>query len=190
MVIQRVIARTEFGKLYREPWWTFCVKRRVDAILTADMNLVEFGSGQSTAWLAQRTGSVRSIEDNREWHSRVRQNSDQAGLTNVSLDLRPLEDYANVDDIPDESVDFCVVDGAVRGRCVTAIIPKIKPGGWVYLDNSDKDAPEAEDGVNLRSAEAALRRMVKEDDIETFTGFTIGSLNTHQGMLFRFPPKS
>jgi hypothetical protein len=32
--------------------------------------------------------------------------------------------------------------------------------------------------------------MVKEDDIETFTGFTIGSLNTHQGMLFRFPPKS
>ena len=64
-----------------------------------------------------------------------RQNIDQAGLTNVSLYLRPLEDYANVDDIPDESVDFCVVDGAVRGRCVTAIIPKIKPGGWVYLDN-------------------------------------------------------
>ena len=78
----------------------------------------------------------------------------------------------------------------MRGRCVTAIIPKIKPGGWVYLDNSDKDAPEAEYGVNLRSAEAALRRMVKEDDIETFTGFTIGSLNTHQGMLFRFAPKS
>lgn len=190
LVVQRCFARVVFGKLYSEPWWTFCVKRRVEAILTADMNVVEFGSGQSTLWLAQRAARVRSVENNLEWHTRVQRNIDRAGLSNVTLDLRTIEDYANVDDIPDRSVDFCVVDGAVRGRCVTAIIPKMKPGGWVYLDNSDKDAPDEEDGSNLRTAEATLRRHVKEDGIETFTGFTIGSLNTHQGTLFRFVPKT
>lgn len=190
LVIHRFIARVVFGKLYPEPWWTFCVKRRVGAILTADMNVVEFGSGQSTLWIAQRVGRLRAIEDNPEWHTRVRQNIDRAGLSNVTLDLRSLEDYANVDDIPDQTVDFCVVDGTVRGKCVTAIIPKMKPGGWVYLDNSDKDAPAEEDGENIRTAEAALRRHVKEDGIESFTGFTIGSLNTHQGILFRFNPKN
>lgn len=183
LIVERFLARILFGKLYVEPWWTFRVKKRVEGILTRDMTVVEFGSGQSTLWLGQRVGRLLSIEDNPGWHDRVRKNIARLGLDNVTLELRAAADYPDVSDIPDRSVDFCVIDGLDRGRCAVTILPKIKPGGWIYLDNSDKDMTQPEDGANLRSAEAVLRRHVPEVDIETFTGFTIGLVNTHQGML-------
>tara|TARA_R110000787_G_scaffold32139_4_gene85028 strand:+ start:29 stop:757 length:729 start_codon:yes stop_codon:yes gene_type:complete len=185
LVVQRFLARALFDKLYVEPWWTFCVKRRVAEILSRDMTVVEFGSGQSTLWLAQRVGRLLAIEDNPAWHERVKQNIARMGLDNVTLELRNAADYPDVSAIPDGSVDFCVIDGLDRGRCAAAILPKIKPGGWIYLDNADKDSNLPEDGVNMRSAEATLRRHIPESDIRMFTGFTIGLVNTHQGMLCR-----
>lgn len=187
LVLQRFVARKLFGKLYAEPWWTFCVKRRVAEILTPDMTAVEFGSGQSTLWLAPKLRHLTAIEGDPEWHERVKANLAHHGISNVTLRLRTDESYSNVDDIADSSVDFCVVDGRDRGLCVHAILPKMKRGGWIYLDNSDKDMTQGDDGVNIRAAEAELRRHVPETGIEMFTGFTIGSINTHQGMLCHLP---
>lgn len=185
LVLQRFAARKLFGKLYAEPWWTFSVKRRVAEILTPDMKAVEFGSGQSTLWLAPRVRELLAIEGDAAWYERVKTNLARAGVANVTLQHRTGDDYWNVDDVADGSVDFCVVDGRARGRCMRAILPKMKPGGWVYLDNSDKDMTQPDDGANIRAAEAELRRHAAEADIEMFTGFTIGSINTHQGMLCR-----
>ncbi len=185
LVLQRFVARKLFGKLYAEPWWTFCIKRRVAEILTPDMKAVEFGSGQSTLWLAPRVHALLAIEGDAEWYERVKINLARSNIGNVTLQHRAGEDYWNVDDLADSSVDFCIVDGRDRGYCVRAILPKMKRGGWIYLDNSDKDMTHPDDGANIRAAEAELRRHVTEANIEIFTGFTIGSINTHQGMLCR-----
>jgi hypothetical protein len=63
----------------------------------------------------------------------------------------------------------------------------MKPGAWIYLDNSDKDARDADDGANLRAAENFLRASAPADRIETRTGITIGSLNAHEAMLVQVP---
>jgi len=43
----------------------------------------------------------------------------------------------------DGSFDFALVDGKQRAACMQAIIPKLKPKGWVYLDNTDLEAKTA-----------------------------------------------
>lgn len=41
------------------------------------------------------------------------------------------EDYANqARTFADESVDFCLVDGAVRDQCAFLMLPKIRGGGY------------------------------------------------------------
>jgi hypothetical protein len=185
LVVQRFIARYFFDRLYIEPWWTFRIKKRVSRILTPESNVVEFGFGHSTLWLARNAGKVLSIENDPAWYERVSRQNDELGLSNVTLVLREGEDYADVGDIPDGSVNFCVIDGMYRARCARAMPVKMKPGGWIYLDNTDWDIDAVEDGENLPSAVAYLQRTVGEQNIERYTGFTIGSINTHQGSLFR-----
>lgn len=148
-------------------------------------SVIEFGSGLSTIWLARRCGSLLSVEHQPSWHQTVTTMIAEHGLSNVRLELRPRETYPDCRDIPDRSIDFAVIDGERRAPCLRAVWPKMKPGGWVYLDNSDKDMTAAPDGENLRSAEAFLREHCAPEDIECYTGFTINSFNTHQGMLCR-----
>lgn len=185
LVLERFLGRVLFGHLHAEPWWTFRIKKRIAQLLGPGTNAVEFGSGQSTLWLGARVGRLLSIEENADWAARVKTSLARAGLGNVVHELRPPESYADLSAVPDGSVDFCVIDGYARGRCAAAVLPKMKDGGWVYLDNSDKDMGQPEDGFNVRSAEATLRAAAAPGGIETFTGFTIGFLNTHQGTLFR-----
>ena len=49
------------------------------------------------------------------------------------------EDYAKViRKYPDEYFDFIVVDGKARFICTYEAINKVKPDGWIILDNSDR----------------------------------------------------
>lgn len=61
--------------------------------------------------------------------------------SNVTYELRPAMDSYRVLDAPDRSLDFAVVDGASRAACVRKAIRKVKNGGYVDLDNSDKTSP-------------------------------------------------
>ena len=49
------------------------------------------------------------------------------------------EKYAKViDSFPDEYFDIIVVDGRARPSCVQQAIPKLKKGGWLIIDNSER----------------------------------------------------
>lgn len=183
LVLHRFIARYIFGRRFVEPWWTFRIKARVGAILTPEMSVIEFGAGQSTFWFAGRVGQLLSIEDDPEWFAVVRDGLRRLRLSNVDLQLRTPEVYSDLSGVPDRSVDFCSIDGIDRALCAAAVLPKMKPGGLIYLDNTDKAVPD--DGRNVHSADLFLQKHAHR--IETFTGFTIGSANTHQGRLFHLP---
>ena len=48
-------------------------------------------------------------------------------------------DYARlIDDYADESFDLVAVDGRARCACVWHARAKVKPGGYLMLDNSDR----------------------------------------------------
>lgn len=99
---------------------------------------VEFGSGRSTPWLAERLNHLTSFESSPEWHERVK----KLLATNEVLDrvhLQLVQDekeyVAQVDSFSDESIDFCLVDGPARDHCALRMVPKLKVGAVLAIDN-------------------------------------------------------
>jgi len=135
------------------PWMSQDAVRFLEQFLRKSDNGVEFGSGRSTAWFAQRTNKLISIEHQEEWFQIVRQKIEKMGLTNVDYHHIPLDHPPEepnrrfYDPLPryvdfinryeNESFDFVIVDGHYRQACIGASAPKIKPGGILILDNSN-----------------------------------------------------
>ena len=99
--------------------------------------------------------------------------------------LRSAETCADPSDIEDGSLYFALVDGTDREGCVRAVVPKLKPDGWLYLDNTDKDMTFP-DG-DLRRAETALREAVslRGRSLRCFSDFSPTNFFVEQGMLAR-----
>jgi len=98
---------------------------------------IEWGSGRSTIWFAERVGSLVSVEHSPDWYKRVSSKLKQKGLQNVEYYLCEDEvDYRNmVSMFSPESFDFCLVDGVLRDDCALAALSLTKPGGIIVVDN-------------------------------------------------------
>lgn len=108
----------------------------------------EFGSGRSTAWIAEQVAHITSIEKNREWYEKVKVNLENSKQNNWELILEELIDSDHVDDYTkvlrdqnDNSLDFVVNDADHRDIVTRDSISKIKPGGILVLDNSERYLP-------------------------------------------------
>lgn len=179
------VARRLAGRRPRVPMISYRARRVIDGLLTPDTRMVEFGSGHSTPWFAARVGFLLSVEDNPGWFERVQGLIAAAGAANVRHELRDGAAYADLSDIPDASLDFVLVDGTDREGCVRAGVAKLKPGGHLYLDNSDKDMTIP--GGDLRRAEAALIQAVaaRDGSLRYFSDFSPGNFFVEQGALAR-----
>jgi predicted O-methyltransferase YrrM len=106
--------------------------------------VLELGSGRSTLWYARRTASVLSFEDNLWWVARSREMLDEAGIGNAEIRELPVEQFvAAVGALPDESFDLIVIDflespEAERVDAVRVARDKVRPGGYLLLDDSDR----------------------------------------------------
>jgi predicted O-methyltransferase YrrM len=101
---------------------------------------LEFGSGRSTRWLATRTAHLTSVEENSDWANSVR--TETADLENVDLRFATGDDYVDVaGEFADRSLDFCLVDGALRDRCAMRAVPKIAPAGILVIDDVHRYLP-------------------------------------------------
>lgn len=177
--------RVVFGHRPARPLISYRATKRLDGLLRKDWRGVEFGSGYSTPWLARRLGFLLSIEDDPDWHRRVANLLADVAPDAVRHELRSAATYADLSNFPDGFFDFALVDGTRRADCVAAVVPKIRPGGWLYLDNSDKDMTNP-DG-DLRRAEALLLEHVRQRGGETiyFTDFAPTNFFVEQGLLAR-----
>jgi len=74
---------------------------------------IEWGSGRSTIWFAERVGCLVSVEHSPVWYERVSAELKRQGLENVEYHFCEDEaDYCRVADaFPSDSFDFCLVDG-------------------------------------------------------------------------------
>jgi hypothetical protein len=167
------------------PMISFRAARVIDGLLTPDSRVVEFGSGYSTLWFAQRCAELVSIEDDPYWRLVVQELLTKSGLHHVRHEYRGLDRYSRLDDYPDGYFDFALVDGKDRTACVRTALAKVKPGGWVYLDNSDKDMT-IPDG-DLRRAEALLVAAIgrRDGSLRYFTDFSPTNFFAEQGLLAR-----
>ena len=168
------------------PMISYRARRAIEELLTKDSQMVEFGSGNSTLWFAARTGFVLSIEDDKEWYAHVQKQCSSLDSYNVRHEFRTEKNYTNLLDIQNESLDFALVDGTDREGCIRSVVPKLKRGANLYLDNSDKDMTRP--NGDLRRAEKALLEAVemRKGSVRYFSDFSPTNFFVEQGVLAKF----
>jgi len=150
----------------RVPWIPFEARRFIESILTSQSVVFEYGAGGSTLFYAQRVGQVISVEHDINWFNRVRSALDKWGIDNCILLLVPPEPAdqmdgcfdpqaycstdesykkytfsryaASIDLFPDQHFDFIAIDGRARPSCLYHARRKVKIGGYLMLDDSDR----------------------------------------------------
>lgn len=157
---RRVVNKVRERLRPNDPWLAPGAIRYLDGALQAEWSGLEWGSGRSTRWFGARLRRLVSVEHDQVWHAVVAGRI--ADMPNIdlrhiplnhspgetgALHYDPLPDYVRVvDEFADRSLDVVLIDGAYRQVCVTAALPKLRPGGLLVIDNTDW-LPIAEWGV-------------------------------------------
>jgi hypothetical protein len=146
------------------PWLTPAANAIMESLLKPTDCMLEFGSGRSSVWFAERVSHITSVEHNVGWAEKVRRRLAERSLNNAELVLVPVEDerspkafepYVMVSDrFAPDSLDIVLVDGALRSQCVQAVMPKIRPGGVLIIDNANWYLPSKTRSPSSRCLEA------------------------------------
>lgn len=121
------------------PWYTYPAIYFLSERITSDMNVFEFGSGNSTLWWGARAKSVISVEHHQGWAGAMQ----RSAPSNASINYVPLEvdgDYCRAaKTFANGPVDVVVNDGRDRVNCCYNSIDALSDGGVVVWDNADRD---------------------------------------------------
>ena len=131
------------------PWINYAIIQFLHHFLLKDMKVLEFGSGGSSIFFIKRGVKLISIEHEPRWlnDARIRLTSSKIRNWETHLISSKLatngiptsQDYLNpIRKIPDSSIDLVLVDGRHRVDCVKHSLSKVKPNGYIILDNSDR----------------------------------------------------
>jgi predicted O-methyltransferase YrrM len=120
------------------PWLTFGAIIALEAIVNKKMKVLEFGSGGSTIFWATNCSSVKSFETNSGWFKKVKNKVKK--FNNIQIKLADKEQILKaISNEPDDYYNLVLVDsypGDIRRILVAnAVIPKIKAGGYLVIDN-------------------------------------------------------
>ncbi|HIJ64647.1 MAG TPA: hypothetical protein HPP77_01745 [Candidatus Hydrogenedentes bacterium] len=138
-------------------WLTPDANRMLAAWIRRDYRGFEWGAGRSTLWFAQRAKHLTTVEHDAAWERRIRRIAARKGLANITWHVYPQDSAEYVgaaEDEPDESLDFALVDGFQRDRCALAILPKLRAGGWLIVDNVNRYLPCASRAPNSLGLDA------------------------------------
>jgi hypothetical protein len=141
--LPRSVARRLRGSDVQEPWMVPTAVRRLDELIRPTWRVLEFGSGSSTAWYAERAERVVSLEDDPVWLEEVRSRVGTIGPDRCDVRLVALSDFPAVaGEFAPDTFDLVIIDGnegagVTRTDCAAAARPLVKPGGYVVVDDSD-----------------------------------------------------
>jgi len=150
------------------PWLTFSSITSIKKIITPDMIVFEYGSGGSTLFWSSHVKNVISVEHNKEWHFKIKEELLKQKIDNVEYFIFEAEadinyfqkssdnpeDYISndksfvekkfekyvkkIDEYPDHYFDIILVDGRARPSCILHSLKKVKVNGYLILDNSER----------------------------------------------------
>jgi len=136
--------------------------RQLKKIIDDTFKVFEFGTGGSTIWLAKRVAELVSVEHNKHWFRVLREGmmADFGNMPdNVTLLLRTgtpilndvwiksettgdsigLDYTDSILEYPDDYFDLVIVDGRARNSCLFNSRSKVRPGGFILLDDSQRE---------------------------------------------------
>lgn len=120
--------------------------RMLDQVLQPGMTVVEAGGGNSTLWFLEKGAKVTTYEHDATWASNIQHTirMEPMRFHETNSKMKVMQGAAAVADMalmPDHSIDIalidCMNDFTRRNDCIRALRDKVKPGGWIVLDNSD-----------------------------------------------------
>jgi predicted O-methyltransferase YrrM len=145
------------------PWLTPAAIRLLGPLLRVGDRGAEFGSGRSTLWFAARVAALTSVEHDAQWYQQITARLNSRGVDNVDYILAPPDQpmerggdsaYARTAlGFADSSLDFALIDGHYRDYSAKFIMPKIRPGGLLVIDNVNWCLPCQSKAPNSRTVE-------------------------------------
>jgi hypothetical protein len=148
------------------PWTSPASIEILKLILTKEMKGFEFGSGGSTIFYSKRIKELTTVEHNQDWYNQINRRLVLENIKNVNYRFFQQEDTESfneevvnignktivhnfqknfyeyvkyIDSFDDGYFDFIVVDGRARVDCIIRSINKLKTGGILILDNSERE---------------------------------------------------
>lgn len=152
------------------PWMPYSAIDYLGRQLSTQTVAFEYGGGGSTLWLAHRVRQVTTVEHDANWCTDLDKTLRARNITNVTLVASPpladgsadreslpngitynssssqgsFETYVkHIEQFPNDSLDLVLVDGRSRAACVVHATRKVKPGGLLVLDDSDRPRYQA-----------------------------------------------
>jgi predicted O-methyltransferase YrrM len=119
------------------PWYTYAAIDFLTRRSRPDMHVLEFGSGNSTRWWAERVATVVTVEHDEEWAARVARDLP----SNVSLMRVPLEpdgEYCRSALHAREKFHVIVIDGRDRVNCAKNCLGSLRHDGVIVWDDSQR----------------------------------------------------
>lgn len=154
---------TKFTLAEGVPWIPYACCAFLGTLVKSRMQVFEFGSGGSTVYFARKNCHVISIEHDRVWFDAVQTRLQVEECTWIDLRFIPpgeecigqdssqpehyyeppcpgnYQEYASaIDRHPDQFFDIIMVDGTARPSCLQHAHTKLKRGGYLILDNSER----------------------------------------------------
>ena len=150
------------------PWINFAALDYLKQQLRPDFKVFEFGGGGSTLFFCKNVAEVATVEDHAEWFKTLTETVQSKGYQNwqgffvspepvsgsaprahtnpadfkssiQSLENMSFEKYArSIDQYPEAYFDLILVDGRARPSCIQQAIPRLKKGGLLVVDNTER----------------------------------------------------
>lgn len=148
----------------KQPWLVLDATSYLDSIDLKNKLVFEWGSGGSTLYWLSRQAQVVSIEHDKKWYDQMKTltiNEQKLDLRNIIQDdlkynnnfdpsnpslyqslVMPSNSFkkyvCQIDDFSDNYFDIILIDGRSRASCLKHSISKVKEGGLIILDNSNR----------------------------------------------------
>ena len=131
------------------PWFPYSATHFLSYRIKADMDVFEYGSGNSTLWWAKQVSSVISYEHDLIWFKSLSQLMPD-NVQYVYCDLKGDSQYSRALLGYKNSFDIIVIDGRDRVNCALNSVGALSNEGVIIWDDSDR--PRYKDGCSyLRS---------------------------------------
>lgn len=116
------------------PWYTYPAIEYCNQLDASDLNIFEYGSGNSSLYWAHKGANVWCVEDDTAWYETMRGKSGQ--LRGISLKTTSAA-YASAIAERGQQFDIVIIDGVWRNECAVEALAHIRSEGLIILDNSD-----------------------------------------------------
>ena len=152
---------------YRQPWLVFDAIDFLNTLPLKGKKVFEYGSGGSTLFWLNRGSECISIEHDPAWYNTMlpilsgQHGIDYRLVQPELFDTDELQDISDprqylsadilaeglsfknyvrqIDLFPDEFFDIVLIDGRARPACIMHSTIKVRIGGYIIVDNSDRD---------------------------------------------------